>query len=138
MVSDGFELCHLRWCRKLVAGAVGGWRGASWEGRQSLTFLTFLFHSSFATFTLTVFCASPAETTMPLNSLEIPPEGVLVTVFAAAETAGATALADIAGREPPVVIGWCRGVSPGDTRLLFATASAGGDCSCEAVDLRGR
>lgn len=121
-----------------VAGAVRGWMEKGVLERQSLTFLTLLFHSSFATCTLTVFRASPAETTMPLNSLEIPPEGVLVTVLAAAETAGATALADIAGREPPVVIGWWRGVSPGDTRLLFATASAGGDCSREVVDLRGR
>jgi hypothetical protein len=53
---------------------------------------------------LTVLLARPAEMTIPLSSLEIAPEGVLVTVFAAAETAGATALADIAGRKPPVMI----------------------------------
>lgn len=87
----------LHLCRKRIDAAVG------W-GQGDLTFLTFLFHSSFATCTLTVFGASPDETTMPLSSLENAPEGVLVTVLAAAETAGATALADIACRAPPVVI----------------------------------
>lgn len=74
---------------------VVGWAKRG-EGRCLLTFFTFLFHSSFATCTLTVFRASPAETTIPLISLDKTPEDVFVTVFAAAATAGATALADIA------------------------------------------
>lgn len=69
-----------------------------------LTFFTFLFHSSFATCTFTVFFASPAETTIPLISRESTPEVDFVTVLDAAATAGATALADIAGCGPPMVI----------------------------------
>lgn len=84
-----------------MLGGRGGQR--EWAGAL-LTFFTFLFQSSFATCTLTVFRASPAETTIPLISLEITPEDVFVTVFAAAATAGATALADIAGCGPPVVM----------------------------------
>lgn len=76
-----------------------------------LTFFTFLFHSSFATCTFTVFLASPAETTIPLISLESTPDVDFVTVFDAAATAGATALADIAGCRPPMVISPYRRIS---------------------------
>lgn len=88
----------------VVLGVLEGRRSRACPGGRLLTFFTFLFHSSFATCTLTVLLASPAEMTIPLISLESTPEAVLVTVFAAAAAAGATALADIARCGPPVVL----------------------------------
>lgn len=120
------------WALLVLRGWVEGGREPR---RQLLTFFTFLFHSSFATCTLTVLRASPAETTIPLSSLEMPPEAVLVTLFAAAATAGATALTDIAGCGPPVVIFLRRGSSKGVTWLFCATPSIGKDCSCEAAEV---
>lgn len=84
---------------RCVGRGMGGRKSDRW-----LTFFTFLFQSSFATCTLTVFRASPAETTIPLISLDMIPADDLVTVFAAAAAAGATALADIAGCGPPVMM----------------------------------
>lgn len=91
-----------------------------WVDGRRLTFFTFLFHSSFATCTFTVFFASPAETTIPLISLESTPEVDFVTVLDAAATAGATALADIAGCGPPMVIWPYRGISRSGAIWLFS------------------
>lgn len=88
---------HISGCTWAALRRREGRRSRACPGGRLLTFFTFLFHSSFATCTLTVLLASPAETTMPLISLESTPEAVLDTVFAAAAAAGATALADIAG-----------------------------------------
>lgn len=58
----------------------------------NLTFLTFLFHSSFATRTLAVFCARPAETTMPFVSFTNRPATLAVVAMVLA-----TAVLDILG-----------------------------------------
>lgn len=50
----------------------------------SITFLIFLFHSSFATRTLAVFCAKPAETTTPFISFMIRPATLAVVAMVVA------------------------------------------------------
>lgn len=67
-------------------------QGLCWKprGRRApggrCTFLIFLFHSSFATRTLAVFCARPAETTMPFVSFTNRP-AALAAVAAVVATA---------------------------------------------------